>query len=93
MTKELSQLSYSQETGSQMPCNIPNLLFSPRHAKVGTYGLTTKYIHNTSQEKPGWLSKVENNEQRKKPLKSLLSHQGKKPIGASQGSIKYQNNL
>ena len=63
-----------------------------KHAEAGPCGLTTKDIHNTCQEKPGWVSKELNNEQKEKPLKSLLFHQGEKPRGVPQGGIKHQNN-
>ena len=58
------------------------LLLLAKHAKAGPYGLTTKYIANTCQEKPVWVSKELNDQQKEKPLKSLLSHQGEKPRGA-----------
>ena len=74
-------------------CHVmPELLLSAKHAEAGPCGLTTKHIHNTCQEKPGWVSKELNNQQKEKPLESLLFHQGEKPRGAPQGGIKHQNN-
>ena len=59
---------------------------------TGPCGLTTKHIYNTCQEKPGWIPKEVSNQQKEKPLKSLLFDQGEKPREAPQGSIKYQSN-
>ena len=48
--KELGQLSYSHEAGSQLLCKIPESLLSAKYGEVGPCGLTTNHIHNTYQE-------------------------------------------
>ena len=71
---------------------IPESLLSAKHTTAEPYGLTIKHIHNIYQEKPGWVLKELNNQQKEKPLKSFLSHQGEKLREAFQSGIKHQNN-
>ena len=42
---------------------MPELILSAKHTNAGHCGLITKHIHNADQEKPGWLSKVLNNQE------------------------------
>ena len=60
--KGLSQLGYSQEAGSQLPSEKPESLLLAKYIEVGPCDLTIKDIHNTCQEKTGWLSKIVNNQ-------------------------------
>ena len=61
---------------------IPELLLSAKHAEAGPYGLTTKYIHNICQEKPGWVSKViKQPREEKYPLKAFCLTKGRNQEG------------
>ena len=74
---------------------MPESLLSGKYADTDLCGLTIKHIHNTCQEKAGWVSKevkktAKRRRKKKETLESLLSHQGEKPRGAPQGGIKQQ---
>ena len=74
-------------------CHVmPESLLSAKHDEADPCGLTTKYIQNTCQKKPGWVAKKITNQYKEKSFESLLSHQGEKPVGAPHGGIKHQNN-
>ena len=76
-----------------MPYKRPESLLSAKHAEVGPCGLTTNTFLALVKEKPVWLCKVENNQQKEKSIKRFLSHQEKKPREPPQGGIIHQNNV
>ena len=62
---------------------MPVTYYSAKNAEAHPYGLTTKQICYICQEKPGWVSKEVNNQQKEKPSKAFCLTKEKNQEGPS----------